>query len=125
MKTAKGKKPKKINCDRGGEYLNKNMETILNNEGIQLQLTPGYTPQLNGIAERKNRTLIEMAKCLLLDAKLPKKFWGEAINTANYIQNRLPTTCRLQGQQKAFHMNCGMKKRYILKTLTFLDAIVM
>lgn len=91
MKTSKGIKPKVINTDRGGEYVNKETKKFLKSEGIQLKLTPGYTPQMNGIAERKNRTLIEMAKCLLLDAKLAKTFWGEAINTSNYIQNRLIT----------------------------------
>lgn len=63
----------------------------LRSEGIQMQYTAPYTPQQNGVAERKNRTLIEMARCMLLDADLPYTFWAEAVNTANYIQNRVST----------------------------------
>lgn len=91
MKTSKGIKPKIIRTDRGGEYVNKNLKKFLADEGIQLKLTPRYIPQMNVIAERKNRTLIEMTKCMLLDANLPRTFWGEAVNSANYIQNRLLT----------------------------------
>lgn len=91
MKTQTGLKPKIFHSDRGGEYVNKDLKNYLKSEGIKMKFTPGYTPQLNGIAERKNRTLIEIARCLLIDAKLSKNFWGEAVNTANYIQNRLIT----------------------------------
>lgn len=50
-----------------------------------------YTPQQNGVAERANRTLVEMARCLMLQANLPQTLWAEAINTATYIRNRYPT----------------------------------
>lgn len=56
-----------------------------------MQYTAPYTPEQNGVAERKNRTLVEMARCMLEDASLPNMFWAEAINTANYLQNRLPS----------------------------------
>lgn len=46
---------------------------------------------MNGVAERKNRSLIEMVRCMLNESKLPRYFWGEAINTANYLQNRMET----------------------------------
>ena len=49
------------------------------------------SPSQNGVAERKNRSIVEMAKCMLLDAGLPLKYWGEAVMTAVYLQNRLPT----------------------------------
>lgn len=87
----KHQKPKRFCCDNGGEYVNSELSNYLKTEGIQIETTPPYTPQLNGIAERKNRSLVEMARCMLLDANLPKTFWGEAINTANYVQNRLIT----------------------------------
>lgn len=48
-----------------------------------------YTPEQNGVAERKNRSLMEMARCMLYDANMHIKFWAEAVNNANYIQNRL------------------------------------
>lgn len=60
-------------------------------EGIKHQLTDVYTPQQNGVSERKNRTLTEMAKCMLQDSGLNKLFWGEAVLTATYLLNRLPS----------------------------------
>ena len=53
-------------------------------------MTVLYTPQQNGVAERKNGSLTESAKCMLLDANLPNRFWGETVLTAFYLQNRTP-----------------------------------
>lgn len=92
MQTQMKKKPKRFNSDRGGEYMSENLKTYLQKQGIEFQYTSSYTPQLNGVAERKNRTLIEMTRCLLNDSNLPKQFWAEGVNTANYLQNRLLTT---------------------------------
>lgn len=86
-----GRKPQIIRSDRGGEFVNRELEQFYREEGIQMQLTAGYAPQQNGVAERRNRYLQEMAVCMLLDANLDKKYWGEAIATAAYIQNRLPS----------------------------------
>lgn len=72
-----GRVPKTIRSDRGGEYIGKNFTDFLMSEGIENQFTAPYTPQQNGKAERKNRTLIEMARCLLIDANLPNIFWGK------------------------------------------------
>lgn len=84
-------KPKIVRSDRGGEYTGEKVTSFLKSNGIQSQYTSPYTPQQNGVAERKNRTLIEMARCMLEEANLPRSFWGEAVSTANYLQNRLPT----------------------------------
>lgn len=86
-----GRKPKIFRSDRGGEYLGNEFKAYLRKEGIEQQLTTARTPQQNGTAERKNRTLIEMARCMLTDAQLPNMFWAEAVNAANYIQNRVLT----------------------------------
>ena len=59
--------------------------------GIEQQFTITYTPQQNGVNERKNITIMEMARCLMFEKGLPKKFWVEAVNTAVYLLNRLPT----------------------------------
>lgn len=91
VKNKFSKQPKVIRSDRGGEYINKNLVEYLAGQGIQIQYTTPYTPQQNDVAERKNRSLIEMARCMLLDADLSYIFWAEAANTANYLQNRLPT----------------------------------
>lgn len=59
--------------------------------GIKRQLTASYTPQQNGVAERKNRTIVEMAKSFLKGKGLPNMFWAEAVATAVYLFNRSPT----------------------------------
>lgn len=99
-KTQFQKKPKIIRSDRGTEYVNEDLKKYLKQEGIRVQYTAPYSPQQNGVAERKNRSLLEMARCMLLDANLDKKYWGEAINTANYLQNRLPTRATNQTPYK-------------------------
>lgn len=55
-----GMKPKKFNADRGGEYMHNELKSYLDQEGIEFQFTSPYTPQLNGVAERKYRSLVEM-----------------------------------------------------------------
>lgn len=90
-KTKFGRKPKLMRSDRGGEYTGNQLKEYLSNEGIQTQLTAPYTPQQNGVAERKNRSIMEMARCMLTDAGLPKTFWGEAVSMAVYVQNRTIT----------------------------------
>lgn len=80
-----------LQTDNGREYLNSNFESYLKSRGITRRLTIPYNLQQNGIAERKNRTLMDTARCLLFQSGLPSKFWAEAVNTANYIRNRCPT----------------------------------
>lgn len=90
-KTQFNKKPKILRSDNGGEYTGKRVRAYLKRNGIIGQFTAPYTPQQNGVAERKNRYLVEMARCMLLDANMDHRFWGEAVVTANYLQNRLPS----------------------------------
>ncbi|GBO15345.1 hypothetical protein AVEN_14104-1 [Araneus ventricosus] len=59
--------------------------------GIQRRLTVKNTPKQNGIAERKNRILLDIARCSLIQSKLPLSFWAEAIANANYTKSRLPS----------------------------------
>jgi len=81
---------KVFHTDNGREFCN-SMDRALKESGIQRRLTIPYTPEQNGIAERKNRTLIETARCLLGQSGLPTSFWAKAVNTANYIRNRYIT----------------------------------
>ena len=85
------RKPKILRSDNGGEYTGNKLVKYMKQEGIKLQTTVPYSSPQNGVAERKNRTIIEMAKCMLLDAGLSQQYWGEAVMTAVYLQNRLPT----------------------------------
>ncbi|KAJ9546970.1 hypothetical protein OSB04_019513 [Centaurea solstitialis] len=74
---------------RGGyrqEFNNHLMEC-----GIVSQLTPPYTPQMNGVSERRNRTLLDMVRSMMCHSSLPMSFWGHALETAAHILNRVPT----------------------------------
>lgn len=86
-----GQRIKKLRTDNGTEYLSNDFKKFLQEEGIIHQLTVEYTPQQNGVAERANRTLTEMARCIMLQAELPDSLWAEATNTATYLRNRSVT----------------------------------
>jgi transposase InsO family protein len=80
---------KKIRSDNGMEFKNSQIEGFLKDEGIKHEFSSTYTPQQNGVVERKNRTLLDMARTMIDEYKTPDRFWAEAINTACYSINRL------------------------------------
>ena len=75
----------------------------MKSEGIQYELTASYSPLQNGRAERENHYLVEMSRSMLTDAGLAKKFWGEAMMTANHLQNRLPVDGLLKMPYEEWH----------------------
>ncbi|GJW92799.1 retrovirus-related pol polyprotein from transposon TNT 1-94, partial [Tanacetum coccineum] len=81
-------KVKIIRCDNGTEFKNSEMNQLCEMKGIKREFSVSRTPQQNGVAKRKNRTLIEAARTMLADLLLPTTFWAEAINTACYVQNK-------------------------------------
>lgn len=85
------KRIKAIRSDNGGEYMCSKFQNFLRDNGIKHQTTVPYSPQQNGVAERANRSIMEMARCMLQEASLDKKYWAEAVNTAVYLKNRSPT----------------------------------
>nr|GEZ05223.1 hypothetical protein [Tanacetum cinerariifolium] len=76
-------------CDNKGEFRNKEMNDFCSRKGIKREFSNARTPQQNGVAKRRNRTLIEATRTMLADAKLPVTFWAKAVNTACYVQNRV------------------------------------
>ncbi|KAI3757461.1 hypothetical protein L6452_04998 [Arctium lappa] len=82
-------KVKVIRSDNGTEFKNHDLNTFCEEKGIERQYSAPRTPQQNGVAERRNRTLIETVRSLLADSKLPITFWAEAVNTTCYVQNRV------------------------------------
>nr|GEX37341.1 hypothetical protein [Tanacetum cinerariifolium] len=78
--------------DNGTEFKNNDHNHLCGMKGIKREFSIPRTPQQNGIAERKNRTLIEAARTMLADSLLPIPFWAEAVNTACYNQNRVLVT---------------------------------
>ncbi|KAJ9552557.1 hypothetical protein OSB04_016602 [Centaurea solstitialis] len=85
------KRIKFLRSDRGGEYLSDEFDNHLMECGIVSQLTPPYTPQMNGVSERRNRTLLDMVRTMMCHSSLPTSFWGHALETAAHILNRAPT----------------------------------
>ncbi|CAI7824608.1 unnamed protein product [Closterium sp. NIES-53] len=82
---------KAIRTDRGGEFLSKDFSLWLKKNGIRHSLTMPYSPAMNGIAERANRTITETARGLLIEAGLPEYFWPDAVRSACVAKNRALT----------------------------------
>jgi hypothetical protein len=87
---------KKIRSDNGPEFKNLQVKEYLEEEGVKHEFSAPYTPQQNGVVERKNRTLIDMARTMLGEFKTPEQFWSEAVNTACHAINRLYLHCLLK-----------------------------
>ncbi|KAI3762817.1 hypothetical protein L1987_53258 [Smallanthus sonchifolius] len=80
---------RRIRSDNDTEFKNNMMEIFCLKKGIHQEFSAPYTPQQNGVAERKNRTLIDTTRTMLSDAKLLITFWAEAVNTACHVLNRV------------------------------------
>ena len=123
MKNQFDKSIKILRTYNGGEYKSNEFKIFCENHGIKHEFTVPYSPQQNGKAERLNRTLIETSRCLLHDANLEKRFWAEAVSTANYLRNRRPsqpldnkTPYEIFHKQKPHidHLRCFRSKAYSL-----------
>ena len=84
-----GKRVKRIRSDNNTEFKYSTVEAFCLSKGIQHQFCAPYEPQQNGVAERKNRTLIESARTMLADSKHLVIFWGDSVNTACHVLNRV------------------------------------
>jgi transposase InsO family protein len=80
---------KKVRSDNGSEFKNTRVDELCDEFGIRYQFLAKYTPQSNGLVERKNRTLIDMVRSMLSEYNISHSFWGKATNTACYYSNRL------------------------------------
>ena len=78
-----------VRSDRGGEFRNQHIEGYCDEVGYAHNFSAPKTPQQNGVVERKNRSIQEMARTMLNENKLPRYFWAEAVNTACYVGNRV------------------------------------
>ena len=85
-----GRSVRSLQSDGGREYINNEFDSYLKERGITRRVTVPHNPEQNGTAERQNRTLMETARCMLMEAGLPDRYWAEAVNTAAYLRNRLP-----------------------------------
>jgi transposase InsO family protein len=103
MENSTDAKIKRLRSDNGGEYTGKKMEAFLGEHGIKHEKTVPYTPQQNGMAERMNRSLVEMARCMLYHESIEKKWWAEALNTAAWIINRIPNAANTKTPFEIVH----------------------
>lgn len=102
---------KVLRSDNGREYTAHEFQAFIQQKGIISQRSCPYTPQQNGVAERKNRHLLDMVRTLLLESSVPSTFWVEALSTAVYLINRLPSQqlhfdspfYRLHGKHPDYH----------------------
>ena len=89
LQNEKGVPIVKIRSDHGKEFENAKFEVFCNEHGIKKEFSTPKTPQQNGVVERKNRVIQEMARVMLLNKDKPHKFWAEVVNTSCHIRNRI------------------------------------
>ena len=80
-----------LHYDQGGVYMSKEFNAFLASHGIKHQFIMPYTPQKNGVAERKNRNIAEVARALMAEKDMPHCYWAKAVSTTVYIMNKTPT----------------------------------
>jgi IS30 family transposase len=86
-----GRKLCMLRTDNGGEFTVAKFMSYCADEGVQRHYSTAYNPQQNGVIERRNQTVVGMARALLKQRGMPAIFWGEVVVTAIYILNRSPT----------------------------------
>ena len=86
-----GVKLRVLRTDRGGEFTSTEFGEYCADRGVRRHLTAPYSPQQNGVVERRNQSVVGMARCLLKSKGMPNEFWGEAVNTAVHLLNCAPT----------------------------------
>lgn len=91
VKNQSEKKIKVLQTDGGGEHTSKTFEEFCAEPGTNNEETTPYMPQYNGLAERRNNTILDMERCMLKQKNFPKSSWGEVVTTTVYILNRFPT----------------------------------
>ena len=89
---------KTLRSDINGEYISNLFDDFCKDQGIHHEFTVPYSPQQNGVAERKNRTILNAIRCMLIHSGLSRSFWTEALLTVIFVQNHLPTTAPAAGK---------------------------
>lgn len=97
-----GRKIKMFRSDIGGKYTSKEFQIYLLDIGIERQTSCAYTLEQNGVAEHKNRHLLEVARALLIGMNVPKSFWSDGVMTAAFLINRMAS--RVLGEKSHVDM---------------------
>ena len=99
----------KIRSDHGKEFENTRFESFCEKNGIKKEFSAPKTLQQNGVVEKKNRVIQEMARVMLLNKQIPQKFWEEAMNTSCHIDNRIFFRARIK--KSAYEIWNGKKPK--------------
>lgn len=102
LETQSDARVRMVRTDRGSEYLNSTTHAFFQSKGIKHEKTAPYTPEQNGKAERLNRTLMERARSMLIDAAIPTNTWADAIAVANLLRNVSPTASKAKTPWELF-----------------------
>ena len=89
VKKETGMNIKALRSDRGDEYMSEKFKQFLKENGIRSESTAAYSPQQNGVSERLNRTLVEVARSMISHAGLSKTYWAESVATTTYLHNQM------------------------------------
>ena len=117
-------KVKKVRSDNGSEFRNTRVEKWCDEKGIKHEFSTKYTPKQNGLVERKNRTLIDMARSMLSEYNVSDSFWAEAINTACHASNRLYQSSKAN-VMKVFFLDIHLVARLIGSTTKLMVLLKM
>ena len=115
-----GSRIKCLRFDNGGEFTSDEFNKYCEEHEIKRHFLVARTPQQNGVAERKNRSVMEMARTMLNESKLNDKFWGHAVHTSVHILNR----GLLKNKNDKIPMSYGPKEQQVYNTLESLEASV-
>lgn len=107
-----GEKLKTFRTDRGGEFLSNQFTMYCKETGLHRHYTSPYSPQQNGVVERRNRTVLEMVRCNLKTMEMPNVLWGEAVSHSVYVLNRAHT----KALKDTTRMRCGREENQMLNT---------
>ncbi|WVZ84018.1 hypothetical protein U9M48_031102 [Paspalum notatum var. saurae] len=119
LRNESGHAMRALRSDNGSEFKNDRFKAFCHSQGLEHQFSSPYVPYQNGVVERKNRTLVEMARLMLDEHKTPRKFWAEAINTACYVSNpvlnKTSYELRFGRQPKVSHLRVFGCRCFVLK----------
>ena len=92
VEKATGRHVRCLRSDGGKEYFSDEFSAYLRKEGVRREFSCRHTPQQNGVAERKNRHIVEVARAMMNEKNLPKSYWAKAANTTVYLMNKCITS---------------------------------
>ena len=106
-----------LRSDNGREYLSHSFKNFMASHGILHQTSCAYTPQQNGVAERKNRHLVETTRTILIHGDVPQYFWGDVVLSACYLINRMPSSVLDNKFLILFYFHMTLSTLYLPKFL--------